>query len=36
MNNELLHKWSVEGPPQILMERQLIEIAKNYSVPMTL
>ncbi|XP_046536246.1 IST1 homolog isoform X3 [Equus quagga] len=29
----LMHKLSVEAPPKILVERYLIEIAKNYNVP---
>ena len=33
MNNGLLHKGSVGAPPQILVERYLIEIAKNCSEP---
>lgn len=28
-----MHKLSVEAPPKILVERYLIEIAKNYNVP---
>lgn len=28
-----MHKLSVESPPKILVERYLIEIAKNYNVP---
>lgn len=30
---QLMHKLSVEAPPKILVERYLIEIAKNYNVP---
>lgn len=30
---KLMHKLSVEAPPKILVERYLIEIAKNYNVP---
>lgn len=30
---QLMHKLSVESPPKILVERYLIEIAKNYNVP---
>ncbi|XP_042293451.1 IST1 homolog isoform X2 [Sceloporus undulatus] len=33
VNDRLMHKLSVEAPPKILVERYLIEIAKNYSVP---
>ncbi|XP_077447568.1 IST1 homolog isoform X2 [Stigmatopora argus] len=33
VNERLMHKLSVEAPPKILVERYLIEIAKNYSVP---
>ncbi|XP_063169166.1 IST1 homolog isoform X2 [Candoia aspera] len=29
----LMHKLNVEAPPKILVERYLIEIAKNYNVP---
>ncbi|XP_043925891.1 IST1 homolog [Protopterus annectens] len=28
-----MHKLSVEAPPKVLVERYLIEIAKNYNVP---
>lgn len=28
-----MHKLSLEAPPKILVERYLIEIAKNYNVP---
>lgn len=28
-----MHKLNVEAPPKILVERYLIEIAKNYNVP---
>jgi len=28
-----MHKLGVEAPPKILVERYLIEIAKNYNVP---
>lgn len=31
--HQLIHKLSVEAPPKILVERYLIEIAKNYNVP---
>lgn len=31
--SQLMHKLSVEAPPKILVERYLIEIAKNYNVP---
>lgn len=30
---QLIHKLSPEAPPKILVERYLIEIAKNYNVP---
>ncbi|XP_065497359.1 IST1 homolog isoform X2 [Caloenas nicobarica] len=33
VNDRLMHKLSVEAPPKILVERYLIEIAKNYNVP---
>ncbi|XP_048829007.1 IST1 homolog [Brienomyrus brachyistius] len=33
VNSRLIHKLSVEAPPKILVERYLIEIAKNYNVP---
>ncbi|KAE8608577.1 hypothetical protein XENTR_v10011537 [Xenopus tropicalis] len=33
VNERLMHKLSVEAPPKILVERYLIEIAKNYNVP---
>lgn len=33
VNDRLMHKLSVESPPKILVERYLIEIAKNYNVP---
>ncbi|XP_020794445.2 IST1 homolog [Boleophthalmus pectinirostris] len=33
VNERLMHKMSVEAPPKILVERYLIEIAKNYNVP---
>ncbi|XP_051565259.1 IST1 homolog isoform X2 [Myxocyprinus asiaticus] len=33
VNDRLIHKLSVEAPPKILVERYLIEIAKNYNVP---
>ncbi|KAJ3594285.1 hypothetical protein NHX12_006616 [Muraenolepis orangiensis] len=33
VNDRLVHKLSVEAPPKILVERYLIEIAKNYNVP---
>ncbi|KAM4638253.1 IST1 homolog isoform 2-T2 [Amazona ochrocephala] len=33
VNDSLMHKLSVEAPPKILVERYLIEIAKNYNVP---
>ncbi|XP_018425926.1 PREDICTED: IST1 homolog [Nanorana parkeri] len=32
VNDRLMHKLSVEAPPKILVERYLIEIAKNYNV----
>lgn len=31
--SQLMHKLSVEAPPKILVERYLIEIARNYNVP---
>ncbi|KAK5935390.1 hypothetical protein CgunFtcFv8_020757 [Champsocephalus gunnari] len=33
VNDRLMHKLGVEAPPKILVERYLIEIAKNYNVP---
>ena len=30
---KLMHKLSVQAPPKILIEKYLIEIAKNYNVP---
>jgi len=30
---KLMHKLSVQAPPKILVEKYLIEIAKNYNVP---
>lgn len=33
VNERLMLKLSVEAPPKILVERYLIEIAKNYNVP---
>ncbi|KAG9352466.1 hypothetical protein JZ751_020880 [Albula glossodonta] len=33
VNDRLMLKLSVEAPPKILVERYLIEIAKNYNVP---
>ncbi|ETE68182.1 IST1-like protein [Ophiophagus hannah] len=33
VNDRLMHKLNVEAPPKILVERYLIEIAKNYNVP---
>lgn len=33
VNERMMHKLSVEAPPKILVERYLIEIAKNYNVP---
>nr|XP_057933030.1 IST1 homolog [Doryrhamphus excisus] len=33
VNERLMHKLNVEAPPKILVERYLIEIAKNYNVP---
>lgn len=33
VNDRMMHKLSVEAPPKILVERYLIEIAKNYNVP---
>uniref|UniRef100_A0A8C4QEQ1 IST1 homolog n=1 Tax=Eptatretus burgeri TaxID=7764 RepID=A0A8C4QEQ1_EPTBU len=33
VNERLIAKLSVEAPPKILVERYLIEIAKNYNVP---
>nr|XP_057934000.1 IST1 homolog isoform X4 [Doryrhamphus excisus] len=33
VNERLMNKMSVEAPPKILVERYLIEIAKNYNVP---
>ncbi|XP_030366793.1 IST1 homolog isoform X2 [Strigops habroptila] len=33
VNDRLMHKLSMEAPPKILVERYLIEIAKNYNVP---
>lgn len=33
VNERLMHKMSVEAPPKILVERYLIEIAKNYNIP---
>ncbi|XP_009475664.1 PREDICTED: IST1 homolog isoform X2 [Nipponia nippon] len=33
VNDRLMHKLSVEAPPKILVEKYLIEIAKNYNVP---
>ena len=33
VNDKLMHKLNVEAPPKILVERYLIEIAKNYNVP---
>uniref|UniRef100_A0A2I3TFL4 IST1 homolog n=1 Tax=Pan troglodytes TaxID=9598 RepID=A0A2I3TFL4_PANTR len=33
VNDRLMHNLSVEAPSKILVERYLIEIAKNYNVP---
>ncbi|XP_053555427.1 IST1 homolog isoform X2 [Bombina bombina] len=33
VSNRLMHKLSIETPPRILVEKYLIEIAKNYNVP---
>lgn len=32
ISDKLKHKMSVQSPPKILVERYLIEIAKNYNV----
>lgn len=32
MGEKLKHKMSVHSPPKILVEKYLIEIAKNYNV----
>lgn len=32
LSDKLKHKMSVQSPPKILVERYLIEIAKNYNV----
>ncbi|XP_075045236.1 IST1 homolog [Mixophyes fleayi] len=33
VSQKLMHKLGTEAPPKILVERYLIEIAKNYNVP---
>jgi len=33
VNERLIHKLSPDPPPKILVERYLVEIAKNYNVP---
>lgn len=33
ISEKLKHKMSVQSPPKILVEKYLIEIAKNYNVP---
>lgn len=33
VNERLIHKLSPDPPPKVLVERYLIEIAKNYNVP---
>ena len=35
LSDKLKHKMSVHSPPKILIERYLIEIAKNYNVEYT-
>lgn len=35
ISDKLKHKMSVQSPPKILVERYLIEIAKNYNVEYT-
>lgn len=35
ISDKLKHKLSVQSPPKILIERYLIEIAKNYNVEYT-
>lgn len=35
ISDKLKHKLSVQSPPKILVERYLIEIAKNYNVEYT-
>lgn len=35
ISDKLKHKMSVHSPPKILIERYLIEIAKNYNVEYT-
>lgn len=35
LSEKLKHKMSVHSPPKILIERYLIEIAKNYNVEYT-
>lgn len=32
LSDKLKHKMSVQSPPKILVEKYLIEIAKNYNV----
>lgn len=33
ISDKLRHKMSVQSPPKLLVEKYLIEIAKNYSIP---
>lgn len=33
VSEKLKHKLSIHAPPKILVEKYLIEIAKNYNVP---
>lgn len=32
ISEKLIHKLSVQAPPKILVEKYLIEIAKNYNI----
>lgn len=33
ISEKLKHKLSIQSPPKLLIEKYLIEIAKNYNIP---